>query len=139
MPVAVLRRRGPRRTVGTPLRGLSRPTYPSNSLRHRYRGGGWREECVSRLRAAIQRILLPRREIAWLAADPKRAERQPRLKIDSQRASIFSPQAKMIIVALPKQTIAWAATGAPMQLAYNQKTPTEPRTSATPRNKRNDK
>jgi hypothetical protein len=83
--------------------------------------------------------LLPRREIAWLAADPKRAERQPRLKTDSQGASIFSPQAKMIIVALPKQTIAWAATGAPMQLAYNQKTPTEPRTSATPRNKRNDK
>jgi hypothetical protein len=83
--------------------------------------------------------LLPRREIAWLVADPKRAERQPRLKTDSQRASIFSPQAKMIIVALPNQTIAWAATGAPMQLAYNQKTPTEPRTSATPRNKRNEK
>jgi hypothetical protein len=70
---------------------------------------------------------------------PKRTDWQPQLKLTSQRASIFSPQPKIIIVALPKQTIAWAATGAPMQLAYNQKTPTEPRTSATPRNKRNDK
>jgi hypothetical protein len=58
--------------------------------------------------------LLPKRKIAWPTADPKRTDRQPQLKLTSQRASIFSPQPKMIIVALPKQTIAWAATGAPM-------------------------
>ena len=39
---------------------------------------------------------------------------------------------RMIAVAVPKQTIAYCARWAPKQLKYKQKTPREPRTSATP-------
>jgi hypothetical protein len=37
-------------------------------------------------------------------------------------------------VALLRQTMAWAASGAPMQLPHKQKIPREPRTRAIPNN-----
>jgi hypothetical protein len=49
-----------------------------------------------------------------------------------QRASVLSPQARTIAIALPRQTIALAARGAPIKLLYKQKIPSEPRTGAIP-------
>ena len=49
-----------------------------------------------------------------------------------QRASVLSPQARTIAIALPRQTIALAARGAPIKLRYKQKIPSEPRTGAIP-------
>jgi hypothetical protein len=49
-----------------------------------------------------------------------------------QRASVLSPQARTIAITLPRQTIALAARGAPIQLLYKQKIPSEPRTRAIP-------
>ena len=56
----------------------------------------------------------------------------------SQRASVAG-QARTMAVALPRQTMASAARGAPIQLPYKQKIPREPRTRATPNNATRDR
>src|SRR5215831_6440315 len=56
----------------------------------------------------------------------------------SQRASVAG-HARTIAVALPRQTIASAATGVPIQLPYKQKIPREPRTRAIPNNATRDR
>jgi hypothetical protein len=68
--------------------------------------------------------------LIWLrASTPASRKRTSVLYPHNQRASIAS-QASTMAVALPRQTIASAATGAPRQLPYKQKIPTEPKTRA---------
>src|ERR1700722_11621591 len=80
-----------------------------------------------------------RREVAFAVADQatSRSEGVPSTP-RSQRASVAG-QARTMAVALPRQTMASAARGAPIQLPYKQKIPREPRTRATPNNATRDR
>ena len=69
----------------------------------------------------------------WLSRTPMSA-----VHPHGQPGSIPS-RARTMAAALPRQTMAWAARCAPMQLSHKQKIPTEPRTSAIPNNATRDK